>query len=442
MRLHLLGTGASDGWPNPWCSCASCRAAAAQGLVRGQTSALVDGRLLLDVGPDGPRAALRDGVSLADVDVVAVTHGHPDHHAWPAWMWRGWAAGRRPLTLVAPPAVLEAARPRLDDTVTTVEVGAGARVEAGGFALTALPARHAGPDVGPAVLYDVTAPDGRRLLWATDTGVLPDAALDLTTDRAYDVVALELTSAHLPDHHDLRSWPEQVAELRRRGAVTDATRVLAVHLGHDNPPPAELDRMLAGWGASAPPDGTVLDVGGAPPPATTARRTLVVGGARSGKSAHAEQLLAAEPRVTYVATAPDRAGDADWAQRVAAHVERRPAGWRTVETGDVAPLLRDADGAVLVDDLGLWLTRVLDGEDAWERPLPPAVGEAVDDLVAAWRDCRVRAVLVAPEVGSGVVPATAAGRRFRDLIGAVTARVAAASDDVVQVVAGLPRSLR
>jgi adenosylcobinamide kinase/adenosylcobinamide-phosphate guanylyltransferase len=266
MRLHLLGTGASDGWPNPWCRCASCIAAAAQGLVRGQTSALVDGRLLLDLGPDAPRAALRQGVSLSDVDVVAITHGHPDHHAVPAWMWRGWAAGRRPLTLVAPPAVLDAARRRLDETVTTVEVRAGDRVEAGGYQLLALPARHAGPDVGPAVLYDVTAPDGQRLLWGTDTGVLPVAALELAEGRAYDAVALELTSAHLPDHLDLQSWPEQVAELRRRGAVCAATRLLAIHLGHDNPPPAELDRLLAGWGASAPPDGTVLDLGAAPLP--------------------------------------------------------------------------------------------------------------------------------------------------------------------------------
>src|SRR5687767_8130654 len=177
MRLHLLGTGASAGWPNPWCACASCRAAAEMGLVRGQTSALVDGRLLLDLGPDGPRAALRQGTSLQGVDVVAVTHAHPDHHAWPAWMWRGWAAGRRPLTLVAPPAVLEAARPRLDDTVTCVEVRPGDRVSAGGYELVALPARHARADVGPAVLYDVTGPDGARLLWGTDTGELPDDAL-------------------------------------------------------------------------------------------------------------------------------------------------------------------------------------------------------------------------------------------------------------------------
>jgi adenosylcobinamide kinase/adenosylcobinamide-phosphate guanylyltransferase len=442
VRIQLLGTGASDGWPNPWCSCASCTAAAAAGLVRGQTSALVDGRLLLEIGAEAPRAALRHGASLAALEAALVTHAHPDHHAWPAWMWRGWVRGRRPLTLVGPAAVLADARPRLDDTVTTVEVRAGDRLGVAGYDVVVLPARHAGPDAGPAVLYDLTAPDGSRVLWGCDTGALSEQALELVDARAYDVVLLELTSAHLPDHLDLQSWPAQVAELRRRGAVTDGTHLLAVHLGHDNPPPAELDRTLAAWGARAPVDGEVVDVGTPAARRRLPRRTLVLGGARSGKSAHAEQLLAAEPAVHYVATAPPRDGDADWQRRVQAHVDRRPASWRTTETGDVAEVLRTVDEPLLVDDLGLWLVRRLDDADGWEGAVPAAVEQSCDDLVHAWACRRGRAVLVAPEVGAGVVPETASGRRFRDLLGSLTARLAAESDDVVQVVAGLPRSLR
>ena len=260
MRLRLLGTGASDGWPNPWCTCPSCTAALADGVVRGQTSALLDDRLLLDLGPDGPRAAARLGVSLAGVEAVCVTHAHPDHHGVPAWMWRGWAAGRQPLTLVAPAAVIGDARERLDDTVTTHEVSAGARVQVAGFDVRVLPAAHRCP--GEAVLYDVTGPDGARLLWGTDTGPLPEATLVLTEGRAYDAVLLELTSGHLDSGHlDLTTWPQQVAALRERGAVVDGTRLLAVHLGHDNPPPRELDGLLAGWGASAPRDGDVLELG-------------------------------------------------------------------------------------------------------------------------------------------------------------------------------------
>ena len=442
MRVQLLGTGASDGWPNPWCRCASCAAAGDAGLVRGQTSALLDDRLLLEIGAEAPRAALRHGASLAAVQAVLVTHAHPDHHAWPAWMWRGWAVGRRPLTLVAPPAVLEAAAPHLDDTVSTVEVRAGDRLTVAGYDVVVLPAAHAGPDAGPAVLYDVTGPDHHRLLWGCDTGELTAEALELAAGRAYDVVLLELTSAHLPHHLDLRSWPRQVAALRERGAVTPDTRLLAVHLGHDNPPPAELDRILAGWGARAPLDGEVVEVAIPAVQASQTRRTLVLGGARSGKSAHAEQLLAAEPAVTYLAPAAARPGDDDWQQRVQAHVARRPPGWTTVESGDVAGVLAGAQGPVLVDDLGLWLVQVVDDAHGWDGALPAVVEKRCEELVQAWRACGVLAVLVAPEVGSGVVPPTPSGRRFRDLLGSLTAQLAAVSDDVVQVVAGLPRSRR
>lgn len=265
MRVRLLGTGSSDGWPNPWCSCRSCVAAAEAGVLRGQTMALVDDRLLIELGHDGLRAAVRQGVQLSDVEAVLVTHAHEDHHAVPGWMWRGWAHEPQPLTLVAPPAVIGDARRRLDPSVTTVAVVAGDRLSVAGYEVVAVPATHAGPEVGPAVLYDVTGPDGARLLWATDTGVLAEPALSLVQDRNYDAVLLDLTSAHLPDHHDLTTWPEQVEELRRRGAITRRTAVHAIHLGHDNPPPGELDERLAAWGASAPRDGDVLVLGEAAP---------------------------------------------------------------------------------------------------------------------------------------------------------------------------------
>jgi adenosylcobinamide kinase/adenosylcobinamide-phosphate guanylyltransferase len=281
---------------------------------------------------------------------------------------------------------------------------------------------------------------GHRHGHAAPAGARPGAGRD------YDLVALELTSAHLPHHLDLTTWPALAAELRRRGAITARTRLIAIHLGHDNPPHAQLEQTLAGWGATAPYDGTVLELGGAAPPvAAPERRVLVLGGARSGKSAYAEQRVAAEPAVLYVATAPDRPGDAEWAERVRAHVARRPAGWQTLEAQhvfEVAACLRSETPALLVDDLGLWLTRVLDDAQAWEGPVPAQVGEACDELVAAWGGARGLRVLVAPEVGGGVVPATASGRRFRDLLGGLTARLASASDEVVQVVAGLPRSLR
>lgn len=275
---------------------------------------------------------------------------------------------------------------------------------------------------GAALL--VTGPDGERLAWA------PRGA-DAELPRA-DVVVLGLTDG-------LAAWAAQVAALRRTGAVTPTTALVAAPVPHGLPPDDEVAPVLAGWGGSLGADGATVTTPGAP---REPARVLVLGGARSGKSAWAEQRVAAEPDVVYVATAPPRPGDAEWRARVAAHVARRPSPWRTVETADVAGVLRAAAGAVLVDDLGLWLTRVVDDAGAWEGPLPAAVGRACDDLVGAWRGCAGTAVVVAPEVGAGVVPATASGRRFRDLLGAVTARLAAGSDEVVQVVAGLPRRLR
>jgi adenosylcobinamide kinase/adenosylcobinamide-phosphate guanylyltransferase len=427
----MLGTGAADGWPNPWCSCGSCVAALAQGVLRGNTSALLDDRLLIDLGPDGPRAALRQGLSLAGVGAVLVTHRHPDHHYPKAWIWRAWAEAKTTLTaaltVLAPPLVLEDAS--FDPTVDARAVVAGDRLEVIGYDVVVLAAEH--PD--GAVLYDVTGPDGGRLLYATDTGVLPQQTVDAVRDRAFDVVLLELAGSPLPSHLTLKTWPGQVERLREVSAVTDRTRVVAVHVGHHNPPPDELDRQLAALGASAARDGDIIDT------ARGGRRVLVIGGQSSGKSAYAEGLLTGP--VTYVATAPPRPDDADWARRVSAHAARRPADWTTVETADVAGQLAQATGPVLVDDLGLWLTAVLNGH--WDSPSARDVYDAaVGELLVAWAAADSTVVLVAPEVGSGVIPATPAGRLFADLLGRATTALAAVSDEVVQVVAGQPRRLR
>ena len=428
MRVRMLGSGSASGWPNPWCGCRSCVGAAAQGVVRGQTAALVDDRLLLDAGPDALRAAVRQGVGLAGVEAVLLTHAHADHHHPAGWRWRGWAAGRRPMLLAGPASALADAA-LADPTVTARVLVAGDRLDVAGYAVTALPARH--PD--GALLYSVIGPDGGSLLYATDTGVLPERTVELVRDRPHDLLLLELTGTPIPSHLQLDSWPAQVARLRAAGVVTARTRVVAVHLGHDLPPPDDLDRWLAGQDAVAARDGDVFDT------AAPGRRVLVLGGQSSGKSAYAESLVHGE--VTYVATAPPRPDDADWQARVATHVTRRPAGWRTVETGDVAGVLRAADGPVLVDDLGLWLVRVLDGH--WDSPdARPVFAAALHELLAAWRASRALVVVVAPEVGSGVVPATSSGRLFADLLGRATATLAGASDEVVQVVAGQPRRLR
>jgi adenosylcobinamide kinase/adenosylcobinamide-phosphate guanylyltransferase len=179
---------------------------------------------------------------------------------------------------------------------------------------------------------------------------------------------------------------------------------------------------------------------------TAARRTLVLGGARSGKSAHAEGLLSGP--ATYVATARRHPGDAEWDARIARHVERRPATWRTVETPSPAELpallaAAEPDGPpVLVDDVATWLTSVLDDAGAWDGAGADEVERDCAALVGAVASCRARLVLVSAEVGLGVVPATRSGRLFRDHLGSLNARLAEGCDEVLLLVAGIPLRLR
>lgn len=175
--------------------------------------------------------------------------------------------------------------------------------------------------------------------------------------------------------------------------------------------------------------------------------TLVLGGARSGKSAHAEGLLPAD-RATYVATARPDPTDPEWSARIAAHAARRPATWRTVELAtphDLAPLLEKApaDAApLLVDDLATWLTTLLDDSGAWEGAALDRARAEYDRLADAVAACPAGLVLVSAEVGLGVVPATRAGRLFRDELGSLNAILAARCAEVLLLVAGLPLRLR
>lgn len=169
-------------------------------------------------------------------------------------------------------------------------------------------------------------------------------------------------------------------------------------------------------------------------------RTLVLGGARSGKSAHAESLVGAGTAV-YAATGRRRPGDAEWDARIAAHHALRPPAWRTVEDPNLPALLDSVDAPLLVDDLATWLTGVLDDTGGWGGRLD-AARERCEALIAAVAARRARLVLVSAEVGLGVVPATRSGRLLRDELGALNARLAQVCDEVVLLVAGLPLRLR
>jgi adenosyl cobinamide kinase/adenosyl cobinamide phosphate guanylyltransferase len=159
--------------------------------------------------------------------------------------------------------------------------------------------------------------------------------------------------------------------------------------------------------------------------------TLVLGGARSGKSRYAESLMAAlPPPWIYIATA--EAGDAEMAGRIAAHRARRGPNWRTIEAlANLDRVLADhRSEPVLVDCLTLWLSKLLLDDGALE-----------DEMVRVEKSLLLATapkVLVSNEVGAGIVPEHPLGRRFRDLQGILNQRVAAIADCVVLMVAGLP----
>jgi adenosylcobinamide kinase / adenosylcobinamide-phosphate guanylyltransferase len=175
------------------------------------------------------------------------------------------------------------------------------------------------------------------------------------------------------------------------------------------------------------------------------RRILITGGVRSGKSRYAESLLADSAEVTYVATGPvpDPAADAEWAARIVDHRSRRPVHWSTVETSDVAGTLRSVSGAILIDCLGTWLSAMIDQLGTWEEPLrswQDDFQDRVGELVEAWQARSGLAIAVTNEVGWGLVSPYRSGRIFSELLGLANQQLAAASDEVIMIVAG--RTLR
>ncbi|MDI9834349.1 bifunctional adenosylcobinamide kinase/adenosylcobinamide-phosphate guanylyltransferase [Streptomyces sp. KAU_LT] len=396
MELTLLGTGAPAGLPRPDCPCAACASALGE-EARAATSLLVDGTLMLDLTPGAAFAAARAGRSLGSVRQVLLTHPH------------NGPAVEVPAGLPQPGRVPDGRE---------LALLTGHRVRA--VAMDA-----------PGTGYEVTGPDGQRLLYLPP-GCAP-AGLEEGAVGPYDMVVADVVGR-----------PDALAKLRAVGAAGPATDVVAVHLDHDVPPGPELRRRLAAAGARAVPDGTTLVVGayeqGAEVPRVP-RRTLVLGGARSGKSVEAERRLESFPDVLYVATGGTRGGDTEWAQRVAAHRERRPGSWRTTETCDLVPLLAEEGAPLLVDCLSLWLTDAMDAVGAWDDAVwadggERALRERVRLLVSAVRGARRTVVAVSNEVGSGIVPATASGRRYRDELGRLNAAVAGECEQVLLVVAG------
>jgi len=165
------------------------------------------------------------------------------------------------------------------------------------------------------------------------------------------------------------------------------------------------------------------------------RLTLVLGGARSGKSRYAEALVRrAAPPWVYVATA--QALDEEMRARIARHRKARDGAWRTLEVPlDLAEAIAGThDGAVLIDCLTLWLSNTLLAQRNLESES--------DRLIAALKAAPGPIVAVSNEVGLGIVPDTELGRAFRDAQGALNQRIAALADHVVLMTAGIALTLK
>jgi adenosylcobinamide kinase/adenosylcobinamide-phosphate guanylyltransferase len=386
MRILVEGTGGSDGWPQPGCRCASCLRQAAAGNTRGRSTIVVDGVVRI-----GDADA---GIGDADAGIGDADAGS------------GIGSG----------------------DAGSGDAGDGGGGEQAGETAGYRVVRVADREAGGAGGWELTAPDGGRLLYPGGPGAVPVPAEDAAP---YDVAFL-----------DLLGDPAQLGWLRARGLVTADTTTLVAFADHRVSSERELVRRCGFWRVGLAGDGDVVsqprsvqrdfDLG------LGTRRVLVLGGARSGKSERAELRLAGEPEVTYVATGPDGAGDPEWAARVAAHRDRRPGWWRTAETTDLAGVLRTARGAVLIDGIGTWLAAVMDECGAW------AGGEAArarlaartGELAGAWRQTGAYVVAVSDETGLGVVPGTPAGRLFRDELGRLNRTLAAESEEAELVVAG------
>ncbi len=381
MRVLVEGSGGSAGWPQPGCRCASCLRQVMDGNTRMRSTIVVDERVRLGIGEPGGGAGYQDRGG-----------GYPGGGS-------SYLGG-----------------------------GAGYQVDAiaGG--------------------WELTTPDGGRLLYPAGPGAVPVPPEDAAP---YDVAFL-----------DVLGDPAQLGWLRARGLITATTVTAVAFADHRVPSERELERRCGFWRVRLITDGDAVN------PVRSAerglkgldgtRRVLVLGGARSGKTERAELRLAGEPDVTYVATGAAGTGDPDWAARVAAHRARRPAWWRTVETTDLAGVLATARGALLIDGIGTWLAAVLDDCGAWDHRGAWDHGGAWDDqgawddrsaaheklagriaeLIGAWRQTGAYVVAVSDETGLGVVPATPAGRLFRDELGRLNQALAAESEEAELVVAG------
>lgn len=255
MKLQFLGTSASGGFPNPHCRCENCVAAREAGgaSIRMMGSALIDGELLIDLGPDVSAACLRFGIDLASVRWVLQTHTHGDHllplHA--TARAANWAAkNATPMTWYVNSETIKEilhgnhkSLPKLSMAIdndapaslTLRTIDPWQDLEFGPYRVLTLPSNHSS---APNPMMFAIERGGRRLLFGSDTSCLPDSTWPEVAARGwtFDVVILDhndgFTRSHSATHMGSEAVLTEVARMRELGIVDDATRILGTHLAH------------------------------------------------------------------------------------------------------------------------------------------------------------------------------------------------------------------
>ena len=283
MELTFLGTAASEGYPVAFCGCDNCDRARVLGgaNLRNRSSAVIDGVLLLDLGPDVLAASLAHGVPLTGVRYCLLTHEHKDHldasHLLSRSPFSGVQAPRR--TLYATAGALKRAstaitrhflpgsllHPDVQEqlNLSVYPIAPGETFHAGPYRVTAIPAAHDAMIV--PLLYAIER-DGRSLFYATDTGPLPEAAWVVLADWGgqFDAVVLDHTfglNERSTGHNNADQFVETIERLRAGALLAEDCRVFAHHIGHhSNPDHESLSLYAAGRGYDVAYDGLTVRV--------------------------------------------------------------------------------------------------------------------------------------------------------------------------------------
>lgn len=283
MDITFLGTAASEGYPVAFCGCENCERARDLGgaNLRNRSSAVVDGVLLLDLGPDVLAASVAHGVPLTGVRYCLLTHEHVDHfdasHLLSRSPFNDVQAPR--MALYATVGALARAATAIDHhlppgglldpdvqhqlNLSVCPIAPGGTFHAGPYRVTAVPAAHDPKIV--ALLYAIER-DGRSLFYATDTGPLPEAAWEALADWGgrFDVVVLDHTfglKKRSTGHNNADQFVETIERLRAGGLVAEGCRIFAHHIGHhSNPDHESLSLFAAGRGYAVAHDGLTVRV--------------------------------------------------------------------------------------------------------------------------------------------------------------------------------------